>query len=106
MSADAAVRTEAPLCVVVLTYVPDLAAVDARLDQHLEWLGQQYTEGRVLASGRRDPRTGGVIVCRGGRDAVEAIVATDPFVTSGVATAEVIPFVASMAAPGLAGLLQ
>ena len=106
MNSDAAVRTEAPLCVVVLTYIPDLAAVDARLDQHLEWLGRQYAEGRVLASGRRDPRTGGVIVCRGDQDAVDAIVATDPFIASGVATAEVIPFIASMAAPDLAGLLQ
>lgn len=106
MSPHAAVRTDAPLCVVVLTYVPDLGAVDARLDQHLEWLGRQYAAGRVLASGRRNPRTGGVIVCRGEQEAVEAIVATDPFVTGGVASAEVIPFVASMAAPDLAGLLQ
>ncbi|GAO40428.1 hypothetical protein SCH01S_48_00870 [Sphingomonas changbaiensis NBRC 104936] len=106
MNSDAAVRTDAPLCVVVLTYVPDLAAVDARLDQHLAWLGRQYAEGRVLASGRRNPRTGGVIVCRGDRAAVDAIVATDPFIASGVATAEVIPFIASMAAPDLAGLLQ
>jgi len=105
VSADAAVRTDAPLCVVVLTYVPDLSAVDAQLDQHLEWLGRQYAEGRVLASGRRNPRVGGVIICRGDKDAVDAIVETDPFVTSGVASAEVIPFIASIAAPDLAGLL-
>jgi uncharacterized protein YciI len=105
VSAEGAVRTDAPLCVVVLTYVPDLAAVDAQLDRHVAWLGQQYAEGRVLASGRRNPRTGGVLICRGDKDAVNVIVATDPFVTSGVASAEVIPFTASMAAPGLAGLL-
>lgn len=105
MSAEPAIRTDAPLCVVVLTYGSDLAAVDALLDRHLEWLRQQYGEGWVLASGRRSPRTGGVIICRGGRDAVEAMAATDPFVTSGIATAQVIPFTASMAAPGLAGLL-
>ena len=105
MSSEAAIRTDAPLCVVVLTYVPDLDAVDARLEQHLEWLQRQYAEGRILASGRRNPRTGGVIVCRGERDAIEAIVATDPFITSGVASAQVIPFTATMAAPALAGLL-
>jgi uncharacterized protein YciI len=106
VSSEAAVRTNAPLCLVVLTYVPDLSAVDAKLDQHLEWLRRQYAEGRVLASGRRNPRIGGVILFCGEKDAVDAIVASDPFVTSGVATAEVIPFTASMAAPALAGLVE
>lgn len=105
MSSEAAVRADATLCVVVLTYVHDLDAVDARLDQHIEWLRRLYTDGRVLASGRRTPRTGGVILFRGEKESVDAIAATDPFITSGVATAEVIPFTASMAAPGLAALL-
>ena len=105
MNSEAAVRADAPLCVVVLTYVLDLAAVDKVLDQHVEWLRLRYAEGRVLASGRRTPRTGGIILFRGEKEAVEAIVATDPFVTGGVASAEVLPFTASMAAPCLAGLL-
>jgi uncharacterized protein YciI len=105
VSSEGSVRADAPLCVVVLTYVPDLSAVDAVLDLHLEWLRRQYAEGRALASGRRSPRTGGVLICRGEKDTIDRLVATDPFVTSGVATADVISFTASMVAPGLTGLV-
>ena len=57
-------------------------------------------------SGRRIPRTGGVIVAHGDdREAMEALAATDPFVRGGVATVEVIQFRASQRAAALDPLL-
>ena len=57
-------------------------------------------------SGRRIPRTGGVILARGDdREEIEALAAGDPFVSSGVATCEVIQFRASQTAAGLDSLL-
>jgi len=98
-------RPSAPLCVVTLTYVADLTAIDAAMADHVAWLTTGYDNGLIIASGRRTPRTGGVIIMRGERDAVDAVVATDPFVAGKLATADVVAFTASMAAPALADML-
>ena len=98
-------RVAAPLCLIVLTYVKPLDEVDAQLPAHGAWLREGFRQGLFLIAGRRKPRTGGVIVARGEREAVEALAATDPFVASGVATAEVIAFDATFAAPSIADLL-
>jgi len=91
--------------VLLLTYVRPLAAVDALMREHVAWLDEHYAAGRFLVSGRRIPRTGGVIVARGDdRAEIEALVSNDPFVAAGVATCEVIRFRASQTAPGLEGL--
>jgi uncharacterized protein YciI len=90
----------------LLTYVKPLAEVDALMPDHMAWLNEQYDAGRFLVSGRRIPRTGGVIVARGDdRDAIEALAATDPFVAGGVATCEIVQFRASQTAAGLDGLV-
>jgi len=99
------VRPGAPMCVVTLRYVAPLEAIDAAMAAHVGWLRQAYANDLVIASGRQVPRTGGVVVMRGDREAVEALVATDPFVSGGLAEIEVVAFTASMAAPALAGLL-
>ncbi len=89
--------------VLLLTYTKPLDEVDALMRKHMAWLDEQYAAGRFLVSGRQIPRTGGVILARGDdRDEIEAIAATDPFVTGGVATCEVIQFRASQVADGLA----
>jgi uncharacterized protein YciI len=92
--------------VLLLTYVKPLPEVDALMREHVAWLDEQYAAGRFLVSGRRIPRTGGVIVARGDdREEIEALAATDPFVRGGVATCEVVQFRASQRAPGLDALL-
>jgi len=68
---------------------------------HVAWLQRQYDAGRFVVSGRRVPRTGGVIVARGDdRREIEEIAAGDPFVTGGVATVEIVQFRASQVADG------
>ena len=98
-------RAGGPLCAILLTYVKPLDEVDAQMAAHVEFLGKGFAEGLFLVAGRRSPRTGGVILCRGEPAAVEKLAAADPFVTSGVATAEVIAFNASFAQPSIADLL-
>jgi uncharacterized protein YciI len=91
--------------VLLLTYIRPLGEVDALMREHVAWLEEQYAAGRFLVSGRRIPRTGGVILARGDdREEIEALVAEDPFVSGGVATCEVIRFRASQTAAGLDGL--
>jgi uncharacterized protein YciI len=85
--------------VLLLTYIRPLDEVDALMREHVAWLDRHFDAGRFVVSGRRIPRTGGVIVARGeDRDEIEAIVASDPFVSAGVATCEVIQFRASQTA--------
>ncbi|WP_277967815.1 YciI family protein [Sphingomonas echinoides] len=101
----ASFRADGPLCLILLDYGASIEAVDAQLKHHVAWLEKGFAEGVFLIAGRQDPRTGGVIVARGRKAEAEALAATDPFVTSGVATARVIQFNASFALPEIAALL-
>lgn len=95
----------APVCVVTLSYVAPIEQVDAQMTAHVAWLQAGFNTGLLLLAGRQVPRVGGVILCRGHRAEVAAFAATDPFVSSGVATAEVTEIAASFAADALAPLL-
>ncbi|MFF5856931.1 YciI family protein [Streptomyces sp. NPDC012751] len=89
--------------VLELTYTAPLDAVDAVLPDHVAWLEQQYEKGFFLASGRKNPRDGGVILAVAeDRARIEEIVAADPFVTAGVCSYRVVEFVATKTAPELA----
>jgi uncharacterized protein YciI len=101
---DAAMST---IFVAVLTYTRPLEEIDAQLPAHIEWLKQGYFDGIFLASGRRVPRTGGVIIARGDdRETIEARFREDPFHRFGLAEVEIIPFEPSMAAGAFRGLVQ
>jgi uncharacterized protein YciI len=87
--------------VLLLSYIKPIEEVDALMREHVGWLSKQYAAGRFVVSGRQIPRTGGVIVARGDdRKEMEDIAASDPFVTGGMATVEVVHFRASQTADG------
>jgi len=87
--------------IVTLTYLKPVEEVDALMPGHIEWLRQGYDEGLFIASGRRIPRTGGVILARSGDEpALRDKLARDPFVIHGAARCDVVEFTASMTAPG------
>lgn len=66
--------------VVSLNYLKSLPEVDQHLEAHVAWLKAQYAAGRFIASGRKVPRTGGVILARGTcRAELESWLAADPF---------------------------
>lgn len=92
--------------VAILTYVRPLDEIDAHLAEHAEWLKAGYRDGVFLASGRRVPRTGGIILAKAQSPAeIEERLRLDPFQKLGLATVEVLPFEPSMAAPMLEGLI-
>lgn len=93
--------------VIVLTYMEPLDVVDRYLAAHVEYLKKQYETGIFIASGRRIPRTGGVILARAeSRQALQEILGQDPFCVHGVAEYEVVEFSPSMAAPELSWLVE
>ena len=83
-----------------LTYTAELLEVDRHIEPHMDWVKNGY------ASGRKNPRTGGVIFARGNRAEIEAIVAADPFTLHGVAKYEITEVAVTRTAPGLEELTQ
>ena len=79
--------------VAILTYKKPLADVDRYLQAHRDFLACHYAAGDLLASGPRVPRIGGVIMLKSStREAVDAILAEDPFQINGIAEYNVIEF--------------
>lgn len=87
--------------IVLLTYRKPLAEIDGLMNEHVAWLKGHYASGLFIASGRRVPRTGGVIIARSADvESVRAAMREDPFVANEAAEFEVIEFKPSMTAPG------
>jgi uncharacterized protein YciI len=92
--------------VITLTYAVPIEEIDALMPGHLEWLDRHYAAGTLLASGRRVPRTGGVILARvADRAELDAVIAEDPFAQAGAALYDVVEFTPTRTAPGLERLL-
>ncbi|QLF68103.1 GTP cyclohydrolase [Peteryoungia desertarenae] len=87
-----------------LTYVKPTDEADRLMEPHMAWVNAGYDSGMFLASGRKNPRTGGVILAKGDRAAIEAYVATDPFTVEGVAVYEVTEVTVMRTAAGMDGL--
>ena len=85
--------------IISLTYQVPLEQIDAFIPQHVEYLNQQYTKGNFILSGRKEPRTGGVIISTiRDRQQLDDVLAQDPFHREGLASydiTEVIPTKAS-----------
>lgn len=79
-----------------------LEAVDAALEAHVTWLNLQYAAGVFLASGRKNPRDGGVMLAVAEELArIEKITAGDRLVIAGVCAHRVTEFMATKTAPDL-----
>lgn len=90
-----------------LEYQVPLERVDAALEAHVAFLREQYAQGTFLFSGRKTPRSGGIILARGiARDELDAVLRRDPFQQQGLARYTVTEFTASMTAPELAMLKE
>ena len=88
--------------VIELVYKADLAQIDAHMKPHMAYLNQHYAAGRFVASGRKIPRDGGIILAVAeDRTALEAIVKADPFVALGLADYWIIEFRTSQRAKDL-----
>ncbi len=86
--------------IINLNYIAPLDKIDAKMKEHMIFLNACYKEGLFIVSGRKIPRTGGIIVARGSsKEALEALMKNDPFVAQGLAEFDVIEFRASQSDP-------
>jgi uncharacterized protein YciI len=87
--------------IALLTYIRPLEEVDALIPEHLRFLEEQYSLGLFVASGRKVPRTGGVILISGqDRRRVMEALDRDPFKIAGVAEYELVEFNPNRMRPG------
>lgn len=92
--------------IVSLNYVAPLDVLDAAMPEHIAFLDRHYASGTFLASGRKVPRTGGVILARSeSEEALRAILAEDPFWQKKLAIYDIQQFMATKAQTGLEGLI-
>ena len=92
--------------IVSLTYkVPD-EIVDYHRPAHMAWVKETFDAGIFLASGRRVPAIGGVLLSSVDRATLDEALARDPFYSNGVADFEIIEFSVTSAAEGYENLLD
>jgi uncharacterized protein YciI len=84
-----------------LTYIAPIEDADKHMDAHMAWVREGYEGNFFLASGRKIPRTGGVILARGVRAVIEEMCAADPFVIHGIAEYEIIEVAFTTVAQGI-----
>ncbi len=77
---------------IVLKYQAPLNTIDALKDAHYANPDGVFAKGMVRYAGPLEPRTGGLIIAEGEASAIEAAVASDPFITQGAATADILRF--------------
>ncbi|HYJ11129.1 MAG TPA: YciI family protein [Polyangiaceae bacterium] len=92
--------------VIELIYKAELSEIDAAMRAHMAYLKKEYAAGRFLMSGRKVPRTGGIILALGeSREQVETLVKQDPFVARGLADFRITEFNLSQRAESIDALL-
>ena len=92
--------------IINLTYIDQLEVVEKHLQEHINFLNHYYAEGLFIASGRKNPRTGGIILMQGkNKEVVQEIIRQDPFYKNKIAQYDIIEFEVSKYCPELKTLL-
>ena len=87
------VQTVPNLFACISQYLRPAAEIEPHIAAHIDWLGEQDAAGRLVASGRQVPPTGGAIILAGkSREAIQALLATDPFAVHGCASYWIFEF--------------
>lgn len=89
-----------------LTYIKPLTEVEKYLEEHIAFLDKYYAMGKFICSGRKNPRTGGIILFHA-KDEVEMkeIISEDPFYINEIASYDVIEFSPTKYAPEFKSLI-
>ena len=79
--------------IIELTYKVPVEKIDEHLVAHVSFLDKYYASGNFLASGRKVPRDGGVILAKApDKITVESIISEDPFYIYSLADYRIIEF--------------
>lgn len=92
--------------IVNLTYVKELSQVDSFIGEHNAFLDKFYAENKFICSGRKVPRSGGIILSNAkDRSELDEIIRQDPFFRNGIAKYEITEFLPTKFAPDFGRIL-
>jgi uncharacterized protein YciI len=93
--------------IINLNYVVPLDQIDAHMTEHVKFLKKYYEKNIFVASGRKVPRTGGIILAlASSKEEIEKIMNEDVFISKGLAEFSVTEFLTSQHHPDLKQLLK
>jgi uncharacterized protein YciI len=93
--------------VILVTYRKSLEIVDKYLADHAEFLQKGYEKNYFIVSGRKHPRTGGVIISQlKDRNQLENILQDDPFCIHEIADYEIIEFIPGKYHPDFSAFME
>lgn len=79
---------------VLTTYAKPIEEIEKFLPAHSAHLDDYYKSKKIIFSGRRNPRTGGIILFNvGSKEEVLEIIQKDPFRQNGCADYEITEFI-------------
>lgn len=80
--------------IISLTYKKDISEIEKFIESHIAFLDKHYAKKLFIASGRKHPRTGGVIITRQmDRSVLEEIIKQDPFYVHELADYDIMEFI-------------
>ncbi|MEM1324095.1 MAG: YciI family protein [Bacteroidota bacterium] len=89
--------------IIDITYKVELEVVDQYLPAHVDYLKKQYANHFFLLSGKKVPRTGGIILSHlKDKNRLLAILKDDPFYAHDLADYRITEFLPSMSTAELA----
>jgi uncharacterized protein YciI len=93
--------------IIDLNYIVPLEELDIHMADHVRYLRKYYKKNVFVASGRKVPRTGGIILALvGSVEELEKIISEDPFYKHELAEFTVTQFLTSQYHPDLKKLLD
>jgi len=82
--------------IIEITYKVPVDVIDHNMASHMKFVDKYYHSGNFIASGRKEPRDGGLIFATADSpQEIDNIVAEDPFKILGLADYRIIHFKAT-----------
>jgi uncharacterized protein YciI len=93
--------------IIDLNYIVPLEKLDESMNDHMKFIRKYYGLNLFVVSGRKVPRTGGIILCLAkSREEVDKIMNEDPFINRKLAKYSVTEFLTSQHHADLKNLLK
>jgi uncharacterized protein YciI len=92
--------------IIDIRYTAPLEEVDKHIDGHVAYLQKYIENNTFIVTGRKVPRTGGILIANAGsKEEVEKIITEDPFYQHKVAEMTITEFLHARHNPALDSLL-
>lgn len=93
--------------IISLSYKKDISEVEQFIEPHIQFLDRFYAEKKFIFSGRKNPRTGGVILAHNvDRNGLMEIIQQDPFFLNDIAGYEITEFIPTKYDEGFACFVE